>query len=209
MSVGDIWQIRIFCRMDDQLSINIRHYQTVLTVGPGSVAAQDVADTLRPGFQTAYLNILTEQATFQALSAQKLRPLPVGSEAFSFATLPNDGLRLGDALPRQTCGVISLRTALAGRSNRGRLYAPFPAEVDNEADATPTPDYVTRLVVLASLLDDDQMVVSGAVTETLRPAVLHRSTMTVEFITSTIPRQVWGTQRRRGSFGRPNPPAIL
>lgn len=43
-------------------------------------------------------------------------------------TMTDVGTNVGDSLPEQTCILVSLRTALVGKSNRGRIHLPAPAE---------------------------------------------------------------------------------
>jgi hypothetical protein len=115
------------------------------------------------------------------------------------------GDNAGDALPRQTSGIISLVTALGGRKNRGRVYVPFPSETDNAIAGHPTAGYVTALGDLAAILTGPYIGVgAGGNTNDLQPVILHRVDGSVTPITGHFERSFWATQRRRGDFGRPN-----
>jgi hypothetical protein len=57
------------------------------------------------------------------------------------------GTQAGDALPRQTQGLVRLSTStvVGGRRLRGRLFVPGPAEADNDSAGLPTGTYTSGL----------------------------------------------------------------
>lgn len=88
---------------------------------------------------------------------------------------------------------------------------PFPGEADNVSvtGGVPTVDYKNRLAALGVFLGPDaafedpanpgQNVVLDAI------IVAGNGTVRGE-VESVVPRAVWATQRRRGSYGRSNVP---
>ena len=68
----------------------------------------------------------------------------------------------GDCLPNNIAAVISKRTALRGKSYRGRIYIPGVSEDDNVNNAL-TAGAKTRLDTLANKLDD-QIIDANAIT---------------------------------------------
>ena len=142
------------------------------------------------------------------MCVQKLRPLPMLVEVCT-ANDVGPGVVLGEALPRQSAGLIRLKSAMAGRSGRGRAYIPFPGEADNTVGAVPTPGYGTRLAILAGLLGSAVDVTEGVNTEAWAPVVFHRTTGTADLIVATQVINLWHTQRRRGSLGAANPTSTL
>lgn len=71
------------------------------------------------------------------------------------------GSGAGDALPRQTQGLIRWGTAsvINGRRVRGRLFMPGPNESDNDTGGTPTAAYSSALTTAAATI-----LVAGATT---------------------------------------------
>lgn len=209
MALGDVWQIRYISRFGEQLGMNIRQYLVTLNLGGGSVGAPEVAGQMQAAFVTAYRSLLNENADYVGTGAQKIRPLPPAMEAIVGTAPPTAGIVTGDAVPKQSSGLISLRTALAGRRFRGRVYVPFPGEGENSAIAEPEAVYLSKLQALAIIFLSNISVTTGSTTETLSPVIFHRDTGTTDRITSAIVRSGWATQRRRGTFGRPNPVASV
>jgi hypothetical protein len=203
MAVGDIIQATFGCRFGDQLGLNVRHYRSVNTIG-GVVTLQALADEMAADFDNIYPTVLSGFAEFRGVMVQKIFPGPMGMPVVS-SLAPVQGIVAGEPLPRQVSGLISFRTAFAGRRFRGRSYIPFPAEASNDADSTPVNAYLTQMGVLALEFLQPRSVTEGAFTEQFQPTLWHRDTMTDDPILTATVNDAWATQRRRGSFGRPNP----
>jgi len=202
MAVGDVFEVRLITQSGNQVGINVRHYRSSAITGSG-VTLTDIAFNLASVFGPLYAPLMSNAAEFRGVGVRRRIPAPVSAEVFS--TLPAvQGTRAGDQLPKQTSGVITLRTALAGRQNRGRLYVPFPAESSNGVGGTPEATYVADLITLADSLDDPRIPGFAPNTETLLPVIAHRPSYTHVDIALAVPRGIWGTQRRRGSFGAAN-----
>jgi len=112
------------------------------------------------------------------------------------------GTATGDLLPPQVALCITLRTALAGRSFRGRCYLPGFAESVNGAAGAANGSAVSVAFITA--------IKSTLVSNALDLGVIHRPTaaplpVTAGFITpvTTIVSRdlVWDTQRRRAIPG--------
>jgi len=204
MAVGDILQATFVTVAGSQAGLNVRHYRSIATVG-GSVGVDQFANALFDDFDTAYITLMSAQATFNGVLVQKIFPLPMGMPAMS-AQAPLVGLITGDLLPRQVAGLISLRTDFAGRRFRGRVYVPFSGENASELDSSPTAAYLAGLSTLAQQFLQQVTVIQGAATETIAPVIWHRDLQTTDFIRTAMIHDAWATQRRRGSFGRPNLP---
>lgn len=201
--INDVFQVVIGCRFGDQLGLNVRHYFSFASAGTGAVTLTGIANGFAAALGPLYQGVLSESAEFRGVVVQKIKPLPMGMPALSsLGVLP--GLRSGDPLPRQIAGLISFQTAFAGRRMRGRSYIPFPAESDNEPDTTPSVTYITALSFLAAQLISLVTVTEGANSEQLMPVIFHRDTTSVTQILTATANDAWATQRRRGSFGRPN-----
>lgn len=206
MPAGDIYQVRIECGFGTQASENIRHWRVSAVVTPEATPLQ-IATIMNLTFAPHYKALLSSSATYRGVGVRRIFPLPLTVETV-VSSQAGPGLVTGDPLPKQTSGVITLRTGFAGRKFRGRVYVPFPGESDNTGSGFPGGGYLNALIALAPDFQTEFTVVNGAGSSVLVPIIWHRRTMTFDAITSTVHRLIWGTQRRRGDYGRPNPPTI-
>lgn len=207
MPVGDIMQVTFVCHTGQQAGLNIRHYRVDAIVLP-EPPIQAAADQMSSNFAAAYQALMSNQATFLGALVRRVRPLPPSSPVQGIL-LSGPGTVGGDILPKQTTGVITVRTALAGRANRGRIYVPFPAETNSDTAGAPTAGYVTNLTALANMHAAVFTVAAGLGSATWTPVIFHRVAGTATPVTTALARPFWGTQRRRGDFGRPNLPPIV
>lgn len=208
MPAGDIWQVVFRSGLVDQLGLNVRHYRTNSETGTGATAVE-IATAISPTFAPLYKALLTNNANFLGVTAQKIRPVPVGMRG-GFGGDTGAGTAGTDPLPRQVSGIIRHVTPFAGPGFRGRSYIPFPDENDNTADGAPTAGYITRLAALATEMSDQEVIVGAGGTTTIDPVVFRRESNTFSFIvdpSTALGR--WATQRRRGAFGRLNPVTVV
>lgn len=201
-NVNDLYVARVYCQLGDQIGINVLFYNTSAKAGTGATDLQ-IVQSIDSALFAAYKAVLAGAATYRGVIAQKILPLPA---SLAVSTTANSGVgsATGDPLPRQVCGVITKKTALAGKRYRGRMYIPFPAEGDNDVDGTPTGGYITRSAALAAALLTNVIPGGGGNTNTLMPVVYSKKGGFNTIITSFLGRAKWGTQRRRGSFGQTN-----
>lgn len=202
MAVGDIYEARFFCRFADQTSVNVRHWRVSAQSGAIPTAAA-IALRLSQLTEAEYKAVLSIQAEFRGVGVRQLVVVPKPAEALDGSEAGN-GTSVGDALPGQVAGLISLRTNFAGRSGRGRVYIPFPTEAQNDVDGEPTLAYIGNAQNLAAVLAQSWTLVAGTDSTTFQPIVWNRKLAQYTIITSSIVRTKWATQRRRGDFGRPN-----
>lgn len=200
---NDVYLARMICACGDQVSVNVRHYFVTQTQGNGGTD-EEIAAALSAIMAPAYPPLMSSAAQYMGLEVQKIHPLPPSNPVPSVVGA-GPGIDATEPLPRQSSGLITLTTAFAGRAYRGRLYVPFPSEGFNEAPiGRPTVDYSIKLVTLAERLILPISTAGPVDNNTLVPVLWHRSDRSVTFITNYIARSVWATQRRRGSYGRPN-----
>lgn len=199
---NDYAEVKIFCKMQSQASVNVLHFRGENQVAAG-VTEQEIADALSPIYAALLKPLLTSVANYAGLQVQKVAPLPEGAP---FVSTSGFGIGLaGNApLPKQTAAVIKKVTALAGRAYRGRMYVPFPDEGDNTTAAIPAPVYITTLGLLATEMQTPRLIVGAAGQLTLRLQVYNRNIRVGTPVVKCLPRQQWGTQRRRGDFGQAN-----
>jgi hypothetical protein len=201
MAVNDIWEVRVVTQQVNQIALNVLHYQVTAQVGADQ-SPLAVATRMNTWVRNEYIAMMTNTASYQGIYAQKIRPLPASAPASFTNSAP--GSAGSQALPSQTCGLISIRGALAGRHNSGRTYIPFPDEADSINPNVPTAGYLTNAAVLMGVLAGPVTVTTGATNATLAQVIYNRTTGTAVLVTEGRVRPGWATQRRRGFFGASN-----
>lgn len=208
--LGAILAMTVYCQETDQVSINTVYGQ-VTGVSTGGATLNEIAVDYAAGLAGALKALLANTASFRGVGVRDISTLPKQAASYSAS-----GAGVGSAgavcLPRQTAGLISVYDGLAGKGHRGRFYVPFPSATDNMTDGVPTVGYLARLVTLAPTLFTLFVVVGAGGSTSVTPGLVHRFVNKVKLPNPTItfplvapvPRSVWATQRRRGSYGRPN-----
>lgn len=115
MAEGDVWLIAIKGTLLGQEYVN--GFAAQLTSAGATV--EDAIDDIVTTFYTPVLaGVITNQLSLTMASArQQVNPQVLFEKAISLT-----GAQAGEALPPQCAFVITLRTGIAGRSRRGRLY---------------------------------------------------------------------------------------
>lgn len=205
-SIGDgyIIEAKVICQMQNQTAYNVVHFFTSGLVG--TIDITDVLGTLESAVAAPIKALLTDSADYRGMSCQVLSP------ALSSVTYRNVGAGPGTAgstpMPKQVAGLISKRAAVGGRHGVGRIYVPFPDEVENEADATCTASYRTRMATYGAALLIPYNVVNGGSSIDIDPIILDKTTFLFTDVDTLITRDRWGTQRRRGDYGASSLPPI-
>lgn len=199
LAVNQIVQTKAYCRLDAQIGINVWHYLVTGIVGAPTDA--HVAAQVDGVVGTLYKSAMSKFARYQGVTAQIIKPtMYIPSQNNTSAGI---GINDGDPIPAQAAGLVSLRSDLSGRKNRGRKYIPFPPEDYNNTSGDPSIDYQGILAGFASFWTSNLEVDGGGGnTAVLKPVVYHRATGTTTALTSYVVRKHWATQRRRGELNR-------
>lgn len=87
-----------------------------------------------PAGTDGYAQFVTTTVGIDRITTGEITPATGQQQSLRETVTSVDGTNAGNALPAEIALVVSLRTALANRSGRGRFYLPQPAF--NAADAT-------------------------------------------------------------------------
>jgi hypothetical protein len=170
------------------------------------VTALEVAKRFDVVLSATLIALLNNTAAYWGVGAQRIRPLPIGVEAL-WQGSAGPGTAGASPMPKQIAGIFSKITAFGGRAMRGRVYVPFPTDLDNSSPSdAPTVGYMTRLGAFAANVVATTAVTGGAGNASMVPVIYHRVSGNVDIIIGATARQKWATQRRRGDYGRPNDP---
>lgn len=196
MAIDDIYKLSIVGEYGlGQEFVNTFHYKQL--ADPADPPAEALAIAFRDACIPTYLDLLLDSSEVIQL---EVRQVTGGLAAFDLA-IAEFGTNSGvDQLPPQVSPLVSWRTGLAGRRNRGRTYLPAPPENVQDAGAL-TSGFVSSITTWANttllLTIEDvetwQHVVYGAPCPSCTPP---RSENIVN-ITSFLVRNDLRTQRRR------------
>jgi len=202
LAVGDVLQAVFCCYTETQIGLNIRHY--VVTAIAGSSAVEDDLATALDGVAAAaYKAWIGVPAKWRGVGVKKIWPIA----GLTFADVSNDGdgTEVSELLAGQVSGCVTLRTDLAGRSRRGRIYPPFPGKAHLENDSTLSVGGLVALEAIATIMDAPATVGAGGNTATCTPIIYNPVTNSNRgTITSYRVNDKSATQRRRGAYGARN-----
>lgn len=122
MAVADYWRVAFQYECDGQTNVNVLHF---LQVGqPTDTDAQAVASRLGPLLAEAYKGILPTTQTDVRQCDAYLISRTLTDQGSIGLTMPTGGLTRppAGALPSLCAVVARLRTGVAGRRHRGRIY---------------------------------------------------------------------------------------
>lgn len=180
---------------------------------PGVSITQALADTLGAAIKTAYTTsgMATHQQNATGLGQVGVRDISTaGQPEYLDSGLGVVGTGLGDVLPPQTALVVSVRTARAGASYRGRIYLGGFTETDNAPAGT-----------IAQAAADAAVAFIDGVSDAISAAGMQMAVLSRPREAKTIPAKeiaakggfatpatvvevrnlLWDTQRRRGTLG--------
>lgn len=204
IAAGDTIRLSVWCQCQSQASVNVLYY--LATAVAGTPLPEDVvADYWAARFMSPMASVLSEEAAYRGvvMVIEDVAHQPRGPY---FSASPMDGAITGELLPKQTCGIITKRTGFPGARNRGRMYLPFPGEASNEADSRPSLAYQVAAQDIGLLLSvpsvQNDLIIGGEVTWV--PQIKGFVPLGAVEVTDYAVRPRWGTQRRRGDYGRAN-----
>jgi len=207
---GDILRVQFFCNTLTQVAVNTVHYQCVVSLEPGPDVKQ-IATTLDGLVALGYRSAISQAANYFGVQVYNITraPLPIPGQSNN---RQGPGAGTSPMLPGQVSGVLMLKTDFAGPRGRGRLFVPFPGAAANNVNQFPDAGYVTAIQQLGINLCTTPIVISPS--STLKAVLYHRAIPATmdkpgkpaswDPITVAKGSDQWGTQRRRGNYGRNN-----
>lgn len=210
IAIGSFYKQRMFAYQGTQEAVNTTYFQVTNIGAGGPVTEAELVAELQSLMSTLYVPAMCSNAQYVGTDIQNVTggapfPLQIAGPAIN-----ENGTAAPPALPAQVSGVVGLVTALTGPAHRGRLYIPFPSSVAVAAVPTPSPTaaYEALLAAIADQITGTVVVVVGAVNVTLeyqlgRWGHLSR-TYTFQPTIGLRSTGKFGTQKRRGNYGRPN-----
>lgn len=214
MAVGQVIRVTLFSSFRNQVGLNVLHYRQTSSQPSYELALADLqplVNALSNVVGPAMKECLSQESVFNGLEGRLLAALPVNDVIATAANTAGAGTAAtAGTEPSQVCGLLSKRTGLGGRRNRGRMYVPFvPADAPDPDDLVGTA-YFTQLQDLATVLTTPVTATNGMQTTTITQCLagLVRNAGG-PLVTQMVVREGFATQRRRGYYGRPNSPPPL
>lgn len=201
--VNQFLEIKTYCHLDNQLGINV-HYGQIQIIGAGGIGITDLTSDISTWFATSMKALLCTPALYLGVSVRQYDNGGGNNIPYWSKTGQGYGSAGATPCPKQCAGILTKTTLDGSRAGRGRLYIPFPATADVEADGNPTAGYLTRAIALAAAIDGDENVSSDPEV-VLRFGLMHwRVASSFIRTNDVIARDRFATQRRRGDYGRIN-----
>lgn len=206
IAVGDYLEVRLWCWEEDleQAAVNTIRYFVRAMTGGAEVGSGLMAVEFSEYYADKYKDVLAPTARFAGVGIQDF-PARMYMVEYSNADA-GLGTLTGDVLPGQVSGLIGLRTNYAKPRGRGRLFIPFPPESANDEFGKPAGTYLTNLQTLGNLMTSNMSLVVGGVTVVMDSIITNATNTRVPMqpITEAIAEAAWGSQHRRGYFGKRN-----
>ena len=201
INVGDVMEVRSFCYGQNQLGINIGFFRVTSVTGVPTLAG--VAPGISTQLSAIYIPAISNQVSYWGVG---VRLAGAGGPAIAYdGTARGAGTQTSDLLPTVVAGIVTKRTGLAGRANRGRIYVPFPVEDFNDVDGLPTVGYMALLDAIGLWWTTAHLWATGAGdTVNTIPVIYHRKLHSTTDIADHLTRQKWAQVHKRGDYGRAN-----
>lgn len=203
LQVEDVLHIRLGAYQNGQVSLNNLYYK-VSTITGGATFLEDVPNGVFNFAKDHYKVLMTTQASFVGTSARIVAPAFRKTNTYLSDVALVAGTAGDEVLPTQDCGVWSFRTDLAGRKAYGRNYLPFLWAGFVQGTGHPSEDYITAASNWIAFMSPNITVPVKTHSLVLNHGVFGKNTG-FNPVTASRLSHLFGTQRRRGDFGKQNP----
>lgn len=213
--VGQYIRHTVVFFLNDQAGEMTVAHQVRTVVGAGATLPQINGDILTR-IQGVLPNWMPLEAYISGVQSELL-VTATGKVTQSAVALDNltVGLDATGALPTQASGIIQKSSGYAGRSMRGRVFWPF--HTVGQIDGSGELQGATATGIAASMTNafgtaTAPLTILGAGSLTLVPVILHKVSAAFPLPLSSVDVQSWvgiarfGTQKRRGDYGKHNLP---
>lgn len=194
MALGDVYRITVIGDYLGQTIENALHFVNVNQINqdPSGDAILARWKTL---FQASYLDVCNVGYEMKALIAQRVKG-GINNQSQAAPDAPSVGTVAGDGMPSYVACVASLRTFVASRSGRGRIYFGAVSEADSNGN-TLAAAYRTNVLNLVVAMGTTWSVIEGANQIDVQLAVYSRLQDVGRPLASVNVRQEPATIRRR------------
>lgn len=186
----------VFTLPNNDVALNVMHWQVDNALVFTSTFANALSDAIATAWTTDLRPVTTSGAHLERGVIEDLRTVPYVSVTRTHHQAGSDG---SIALPFQVASVISLHTAIGGRSGRGRVYIPGLCVDSVAAGGVMSSTLITALTDYATALKAI-VTVAG---ESVAWSVLSRKHSVIEPVTFETVDNRFDVQRRRANVRLP------
>lgn len=196
--VNNLFRAILHGRDAHSIFLNIRHYKVTAVTGAGlddTVVARAINTTL----STTYLDTFSSEISLEKVTAQRLTAAGVAilDAVEDTHFLPAPGTGTGGEMPSYVAGIVSLRTGLAGKSGRGRIFCWPPSEGFNDVTGVPNATWKANALIFGTALLSTITSTVGADSITLVPCLFSKVFGNATPLTNVLVRAEWADLRRR------------
>lgn len=191
------------CKTQTQYTENVINYKVTAVTG-GNLTDLQLLTALDLLIAPDYKNILPTNATYYGTKLQVIKPDRMDPVVTTVSA--GAGMVVGDSLPTQVAGVVSVKTGFAAKSKQGRMFMPATGEADSTAIAQPSAGYLAAVATLCNDIFTFNSLTIGPDTVDVAWSVYSRKGGIMTPITSYLVRPNWGTQRRRSQIKHADTP---
>jgi len=203
----DMLEMRVFTYDPAAAQEGINKFQfQVVTVDPGGNLA-DLADAMSTFWLPLYGAAMSSAAQMNGIELRRIWP----TKTLAAISKQNAGVGTGSAnmIPPQMAVILKRRTVLVGPGGRGRIFFPFVdralLQPNGELDVAAA--HIVFDPILIPMANSANYVDTSARNYSLQPILIKNPTTGVaQVITDSLLSVKLGAQRRRGEYGRSNPP---
>jgi len=204
MPPGSVVRATTYFTAPGQIATTTRRWQLTTLTGASTASAQDFVDTYDQNLSLVFAPALSNGANYYGTQVYLENPIGLPPRPATTSANFQPGTGGAGLLPTQCAPVIAFYTATLGKKGQGRIYTPFPPTAAVEANNTLAPAYSLLIGAIANLLSAPMLVAPGPVSATYIPVMYQGGATPAYPIVSAATRDAFGTQRKRGSFGRAN-----
>ncbi len=206
---GSTINMALYTWVDGQYAIVNQAYRVPTSGFSGGLTMGDCA--------LAYLNtvdgslqaIITVETKILGVKCSQFRDVPGDVPLAGIATSTDVGSVANPTSAKQTALVITKTTLVGGKRGRGRMYLPPPGVSDIDVGGEPKATYLTHAATFYGDVFGFSSLTIGPANAVFIASVHGKTTPGFIAQSSFLVRPRFGTQRRRGAYGRPNPDSIL
>lgn len=209
---GDHLLVTMFVENGEQVAMIGMHFVVVSVTGTGETL-NGIASEINGAVRSPMAALLPTTADYVGLTVRNVSHTGITVGAAKTSGGAGPGTDTSGPLPTQAALVVTKLTDTSGPGGRGRNYIPFPPRSGDDTTSAGSPNaaYIALVdTMYAALAQEHICDAGGGNVTTIDPEVFHEQTTTGTPIVGYRVNPKWGTQKRRGDYGRPNglPPEL-
>jgi hypothetical protein len=189
MAIGDVYELSVQVPVKGEHTFCVLHYRESVACNE-AIPAKELAVAFRAAAETAWLDVLSDQAAIACLYVRRISP----SAGVAWTEIVNEvGNEAGEPIPTTSAALLTQYSATASRRGRGRNYiAGIP---ENFQDGGLLED--AAIALLQALATELLGPITAATSGSWKLAVWSTIDLMARDVTSQVVRSNLGTMRTR------------